>query len=397
MSTESRKESVVYFRSKEATAGTEDTFDFFQSNSVIITKPPSVAMKESNLGKLGSGEFGTKEEIQAIYSTFSMKASRLSEVLYLLSFALGKEDSLSIRDVPNTITSHLLTHLAITSRTLPTFTFMYKDGIRTHLCTHSVITDFTLTLANGGNGLVDFTANGVCNMHSDNSGTLTKQNAATVWSSGAYTSIIASEPLINYKGCNFYMGTATEAVPLVHGSVSYSASDLANSETLTPFINSVTITGNNGFSAEDALRAGGGGIINNQERKEYSYTLELNLRKDDTLPASSFDARSLADTQCAIEIQWQGKIIKDALRYAMNIFFPVVQIGQIAEDDESPINQTIPCTVFADSQGTAIQIYGQNKIGIRLNASHGASGEASSSQSASNSSSSAGLSSSSSS
>lgn len=397
MTTESRKESKLRLRSKEGTAGTECTFDFFETNSCVVTKPPSTFLQESNLGKLGSGEFGTKTETQAVYSTFSIKCSRLSEVLYFLSFCLGKEDSMRTVDVPNGIFSHQLSHLAISSRTLPTFTAIYPDGIQNHLMTHAVITDFSITLASGGTGVIDATFNGVCNMHYSNSGTLTKTSPATAWSSGAYTSIVAAEPLVNYKGCNIYLGSATEAVPLVHASVSYSASDLANSQTITQFVNSITFTGNNGYSAEDALRAGGYGVLNNQERKDFAFTLEMQVRRDDASPTTSFDALLLADTVKALEIEWQGKVIKDSTRYAMDIFFPVVQLNNVTEDDESPVNQTLTYSVFADSQGTAFQVYGQNKIGLRLNGAHATSGDASSSQSVSNSSSSQGLSSSSSS
>lgn len=388
MSTESRKESKLRLRSKEAIAGTEDTFDFFETNSSMVDFPPATPLQESNIGKLGSGEFGTEAELQAIYSTFSIKCSRLSEVLYYLSFCLGKEDSMRIVDAANSVYSHKLDHLAITSRTLPTFTAFYVDGSATHPMTHCLITDFSITFANGGNGVVDATFNGICNKHYSNSGTLTALAVSSAWSSGAYTSIVAAEPLVNYKCCNFYFGSATEAVPLVHANVSYSASNLASSQTLTPYINSVTITGNNGVTAEDMLRAGGCGVINNQERKDFTFTLEVNVRKDDTVPSTTFDAMMLADTVGALEIGYQGKVIKAGNRYGLNIVFPVIQLANVVQDGESPINQTLTYTVFADSQGTAFQVYGQNKIGIRLNGCHATSGQSSSSQSASMSSSS---------
>lgn len=385
MSTESRKESKLYLRSKEGTAGTLDTFDFFETCSSVCTMPPSTPLQESNLGKLGSGEFGTKTELQAIYTTFSIKCSRLSEFLYYMAFVLGKEDAIEVRDIPNGIFSHKLTHLAITSRTLPTFSAFYVDGSATNVMTHCLITDFTFTLANGGNGVIDATFNGVCNLHRDNSGTLATNLNSTPWSSGAYTSTVAAESLINYKGCKFFLGTATETVPLVHASVAYGSTDLSDSQTLTPYINSVTVTGNNGVTAEDIIRAGSGGVLNNQERKDYTFTLEMNVRKDDAIPTTTYRAMLLADTQQAIEIDWQGKLIKDnTYRYGLDMFFPVVQLsGPITEDDESPVNQTLTYQVYADSQGSAFEVYGQNKIGLRMNASHAASGEASTSQSAS--------------
>ncbi len=68
-----------------------------------------------------------------------------------------------------------------------------------------------MTLANGGNGVIDCTFNGVCNLHRSASGTLTKQETATAWSSGVFTTALGLEPLVNYKGCKFYIGTSTEA------------------------------------------------------------------------------------------------------------------------------------------------------------------------------------------
>lgn len=397
MTTESRKESKLYFRSKENTAGTEDDFDFFETNSCVMTRPKTEWMKESNLGKLGQGEFGDLTELQACYSTFSIKCQRLSEFNYLMAYFLGKEDSMRAVDVNNSIFSHNLRHFPITSRTMPTFTALYTDGSETHVMTHCIVTDFTFSLASGGNGVIDATFNGICNLHYDNSGTITKDIVTTAWSSGAYTSSVAAEPLINYKGCQFFLGTATEAVPLVHANISYGTTDLANSTDITAYINSVTITGNNGITGEDALRGGGGGVLNNQERKDFAFTCELNLRKDDTTPSTSFYSLIEGNTQRAMEIDWRGKIIKDSLRYGFNLFFPVVQVDDISEDDESPINQTIPLIVHQDSQGTSFDFYSQNKVGLRYNACHSTSVEASSSQSASGSSSSQELSSSSSS
>jgi len=398
MSTESRKESKLYLRSKENTAGTEGTFDFFETNSCVMTRPKTNWMKESSLGKLGQGEFGKITELQACYTTFSVKCSRLSEFTYFMSYFLGKEDSMRTTDAPNSIFSHKLEHLAITSRTMPTFTALYPDGSSTHLMTHCLITDFSFTLASGGNGVIDATFNGICNLHYDNSGTITKRSAPTNdWSSGLYTTTVTAEPLINYKGCQIFLGTATEAVPLVHANISYGATDLANSVDITSYINSITVTGNNGVTGEDAMRAGGGGVLNNQERKDFAFTLELNLRKDDTTPSTSFYSLIEGNTQRAIEIDWRGKIIKDALRYGMDMFFPVVQIDDVTEDDESPINQSIPCIVHQDTQGLAFATYVQSKVGIRYNACHDTSVEASSSQSASDNSSSGGVSESSSS
>lgn len=397
MSTESRKESKLYLRSKESTAGTEDDFDFFETNSVVMTRPKTNWLKESNLGKLGQGEFGDKTELQACFSEFSIKCQRLSEIMYFTSFCLGTEDSMITKDANNAIFSHYLTHLAITSRTVPTFTALYTDGSETHVMTHCIVTDFNITLASGGNGVVEATFNGICNLHYDDSGTITKDQIDNDWSSGAYTSAVEAEPLMNFKGCQFFLGTATEAVPLVHSNISYGATDLSSSTDITALVNSITLTGSNGITGEDAMRAGGGGVLNNRERKDFTFTCELSIRKDDATPSTTFYSLIEGDTQRAIEIDWRGKIIKDALRYGANFFFPVVQIDDVTEDDESPISLTVPTIVHADSQGTAFAVYTQNKIGLRYNGAHTTSTGSSSSQSASGSSSSGGLSSSSSS
>ena len=397
MATESRKESKLYLRSKENTAGTEDDFDFFETNSCVMTRPKTNWLKESNLGKLGQGEYGDKTELQACFSEFSVTCQRLSEVMYFMSFFLGKEDSMISIDANNSIYSHYLLHQPITARTIPTFTALYTDGSETHVMTHCIITDFNITLASGGNGVIEASFNGICNLHYDNNGTLTKTIITNDWSSGAYTSTVAAEPLVNYKGCQFFLGTATESVPLVHSNISYGATDLAGSTDITSLINSVTITGTNGITGEDSMRAGGGGVLNNQERKDFAFTCELNIRKDDSTPSTSFYSLIEGDSQRALEIDWRGKIIKDALRYGINWFFPVIQFDDVTEDDETPINLTIPTIVHADSQGTAFAAYTQNKVGLRYNAIHTTSANSSSSESASGSSSSEGLSSSSSS
>lgn len=397
MSTESRKESKLYLRSKENSAGTEDDFDFFETNSCVMTRPKTNWLKEGNLGKLGQGEFGDKTELQACYSSFSVKCQRLSEFNYFMAYFLGKEDSMRSIDANNSIFSHNLRHLPITSRTIPTFTALYLDGSETHVMSHCIITDFTYTLASGGNGVIDATFNGICNLHYDNGGTITKDIVTNDWSSGAYTSTVAAEPLINFKGCRFFIGSATEAIPLVHANISYGTSDLSSNTEITSYISSITVTGNNGITGEDTIRANSGGVLNNQERKDFAFTCELNLRKDDSTPSTSFYSLIENDTTRAFEIDWRGKVIKESLRYAFNQFFPVIQIDDVTEDDESPINQTIPCIVHADTQGTAFDYYTQNKIGLRYNVCHSASVEASSSESASGSSSSLALSSSSSS
>ena len=364
MATFSHKERRIFFNSKEGTAGTADTYAFFEGRSMQVTFPTVNYLKESNYAKLGSGEQGTLSQVQALYTPFSIKASRLSEVAFLMSYCLGKADT--VYSPTSGVQNHELEALAVTSRTLPTFTMHVGKQAATacDVFNHCIINDFSLTLAAGGNGVCDFTANGFANLHYLSSGSLTR-NATTNQSafSGSATTAFAAEPLINYKACNAWYGTALESTPLVQSLVTMSATDLGTPTSISAVLNSLTFTFSNSLSADDLLRAGGNGILNNQERKDHAITLELSMRKD-----VDYDAMALANTQKAIEIQFSGPIIgATAYTYGMDIFFPIVQFGNIAQDTESPINETLPCEVFEDSDHTACAVYCQNAIASGLN------------------------------
>lgn len=371
MATESRKNSRLYFRSKEAVAGTEDGYDFFEATSCIMTKPPMTLLQESNLGKLGSGEFGSLANTQAAFGSFSIKCSRLSEIAYLMSFCLGKADTIHNVDAPNSVYSHRLSHLAIGSRTLPTFSMVYDTTLDTYSMTHCVVSDFSITAASGGTGVIDATFNGFCNLYYWTGSTLTRNILSDSFITGtASKSLMEDENLVNYKGFNFYIGSAFEATPLVQTNVDYTASDLTGNQTITSLVNSMTITGNNGFTADDALRAGGSGIMNNQERKDYAFTLEMNVRKDGASPTSRYEDWLIADTQYSVCALWRGKTIHSANTYSMKWCYPKVQIANIAEDDESPINQTITYSVFGDTNGDAFEAFVQSKFSNEYNTNH---------------------------
>lgn len=367
MSTETRKECKLRLRSRETTAGTEDTYDFFEASSVVMTKPPSMMLQERDVGKLGAGEFGTRAETQATYSPFTLKCSRLTEVFYFLSYCLGETDSAITISSDDDVYSHEVKHLGIASRTVPTFTALYVDGSRTWLMTHCIITSFSINYAIGNTGIIDATFTGVCNMTRKDSGVFSIQQAATTWVSGEYTDTIAAESLLNYKNCSFYIGSSTESTPLVHASIDYTSSDLTGGENISKLVNSISITGTNNLVGEEALRAGDSGILNNQERKDFTFTVEINARKDDALPVVTNDATHLADTLKALEICWQGKTITSPYRYSMKMFFPSLCLDSVKEDDESPINQTLSYKVLADSEGAAMSVYVQNMISESIN------------------------------
>ncbi len=362
MTTQTRKESRLFLRSKETVAGTENTYDFFEPSSCIMTSPIVIGLNEQDRGKLGSGEHGFNAKTQAVYSNFLIKCSRLSEVAFLLSYVLGETDDMLTIDGINGVYSHALTHFGVASRSLPTYSMLYRDGEETHLLTHCLIHEFSITFNNGGSGIVEALFHGIGNMHYSNNGILTKKTSAVGWNSGELTDTISSEPLLNYRGCNFYLGTSLATTPLVHSSFDYSSENLTGAENITSLINTISITGKNTNIVTDMLRAGGDGIINDRERRDYSFGVEFSIRKDDTLPTTEFSQKLLSTDNCALEIAWVGKTISGSNRYGFHVLLPCVHFTSATEDNESPISGVIGAQVMADSTGTALSCYVQNKV-----------------------------------
>jgi hypothetical protein len=360
MATTSRKGSRIFFHSKEATAGTADTYAFFEGRSVIADMPPATYLFESDKGKLGAGEHGTKAELQALYTPVTFKCTRLSEIAFFMSYFQG------IADTPSTRTTgvylHELKHLAVGSRTLPTFTFDYGNTVTAmDVFTHCIINEFNLSFKSGGNGVIDATFSGWANLHKVTAGVLTRNSTAN--NSSFTGTSFASEPLVNYHSTKFWTGTALEATPLVPSNVAISASDLGSASEITSYVNSVTITGNNGMTAEDLIRAGGSGILNVQERGDRAYTCEVQVRKNTDYPALA-----LAGTQKAFEIQFEGPVIgATAYTYGLNLFFPVLQFTGVTEDGGSPINETLGTEIFQDSSGDAFYAYAQSAFASGYN------------------------------
>lgn len=371
MATQTAKARRIFFNSKEATAGTADTYQFFEGRSMTATFPEPTYMKESDMGKTGSGEHGTATELQAIFTPVSITCQKLSEIGYLMSYFTGKADVVETVDAGNSVYKHELKVLGTANRTLPTASFAYSQTQTSDVAdrfNHLIINDFSITLAAGGNGVVEATFNGFANLHYDSGGTLTR-NATIDYSSFSANYSFASEPLVNFKSCRIWLGTGLEATPLVQSDVSMTAEDLAGSPTdICSLVNSITITGNNGITGEDLMRACGDGILNNQERGDRVFTLEVNARRDTS--TVNWDTLALQDTSRALEIQFQGPTIGGGYIYAMNIFFPNIVAQSAQQDDEAPINHTVPFDVFEDTNYDPFYCYVQNSIDVGLNATN---------------------------
>lgn len=362
---ESSKSGKLYLRYKESVPGTESSLDFFETNSCIMDMPKTVWLQESNVGKLGKGEYGKAAELQACYSTFSVKCTRLSEVIYFLSFFLGNEEPLVVIDAGDSVYSHRINALSVNERSLPTFTAIYCDGYSNHLMTHCIINNFTLTFSHGGNGRISATFTGVCNLYNNTLGGISKNIVSTPWSLGAHTLAVAAEPLINFTGCRFYIGSAVGSI--THGTLDYTTSSLLDASDVSKYVDSITITGNNGVDGEEAMRAGGGIVINSQERKDFAFTCSVKVRKHRAGGNLAFYEWVTSNTQKAIEINWQGKAIVTTDRYSAKFLLPVVQIQDITESKEVCLMQVAPFYVFSDDNETAFEVFAQNQISTRYN------------------------------
>ncbi len=361
MATESRRKDKIFFSHREATPFTPDTTCFMQGYGTMTFPEPEYQF-ESNKGKLGAGEHGTKTELQAVWTPWTYSCQRLSEVAYFMSYFQGKHYTV-VTD--GDLEKHELYGLPVSSRQLDTFTFEYGLGTASGNAVFSgnVVNEINIVLASGGNGIVEATFSGWGNKHRKVANAFAL-NAAGSMTTATYD--IASEPMINFKCSKLWKADSANA--LRAECVDFTGEDLgANPVDLTDYLSTITITGNNGMNAADMLRAGGCGIVNDRNRGDRVYTVEIGLRKDDT-NALDTDALIIADDQMAFELQWNGSIISGSDPYAMDIIFPVVQLQKGTEDDGSPISKTIPLEVFQDSNGDACEVYVQSEVGAAYNA-----------------------------
>ena len=363
MATENPRKNKVFFSYREATAGTPDTNCFFEGRGTMTLPEPEYQFETDKM-KLGSGEHGTKQELQAVWTPFTYSCKRMSEIAYFLAYFQGKNYAVS---TSGSLERHELWHLGTDDTTLPTFTMEFGTGGTGNntVISGCMVNEFSITLASGGNGTPEVTFSGFGNRHQISSGIIAANSAGNMDSSDEAFDF-DGEPYVNYKACSIWMADSVNA-NLKASSVDFSGEDLgANLVNLSTLINTMTITGSNGITAEDLPRAGSSGIINTFERSDRTYTLEINLRKDNS--SINTDTLILADTQKAIEIQYAGKYISGTDPYGIDIFFPVVQVNSGAEGEGSPIDKTIPFEVFEDSTNTACDIFVQSEVSDPYNA-----------------------------
>ena len=370
MALKNRREDHLFMTGAETKTGNESSPETyvestarFESRAVMALPEPE-RMYESDKMKLGGGQHGLGGDLMAIGSPFSVSSvERLSEFAYWYAYMCGKADSVNTIDTG--VYSHGIDMLGEADLVLPTLSFEYGNGTSNIVHAGNCVNDCSVTIPfNSGNGKIDATFNGWGNGHYVSAGALTIMSAGTM-SSAAED--LSSEPIISGKCCQAWIADAVET-GFGQTSVDFTGEDLGTSNlvNITELLNSITFTVNNGMSLEAALRGGGSGIVNDWARSVPSITLELNCRKN----TSTVDWRSisLANTPKAVEILFMGPVISGAYRYAMDLFFPVVEIRGTPEDDETPTNQTIPVEVFEDTNGYAMRAFFQTAIDEGYNA-----------------------------
>lgn len=369
MALKNRKEDHLFMSYQEVKTGNEnspetyvETTARFESHG-IMDLPEPTRLYEEDVGKLGTGQHGNQGDLMAIGTPFSMSSvERLSEVAYWLSFVTGKADNVNL--IAAGVYSHMLDMLAEGSLAMPTLTFEHGNAAANFVHAGNVINDCSITIPiNSGNGKIDAAFNGWGNHHYVSAGVLTKMANGTM--SSAAESIL-SEPLISGKCCQVWIADALED-NFGQTSVDFTGEDLgSNLVEITSLLNSITFTINNSMSLEAALRGGGCGIVNDWTRGVPVITLELNLRKN--VSTADFRSFALLNTQKAIEILFQGPVITGAYRYAMDLFFPVIELRGTQEDGGTPVSQTLTTKVLEDSSGYPFRALFQTAIDEGYNA-----------------------------
>lgn len=354
------KENHLYTTYQEATAGTPLTAGRFEMFGEMALPQPTY-MIEQDRGKLGTGQHGTKQELQSLYTPYSYTmAQRLSEFAYWLYFLMGRADNVNLVDTG--VYNHQGKLKQITELTMPTFTMQYGNGTN-DVIAGCVVNDCSITIPFvGGNGVWETTFNGWGTKHSVVDGTITKLSSGSISSASEG---VSSEPLLNGKCCSAWIGDSLEA-SFGQTSVDFAGADLLNAVEITSLVNSITITINNGMTGEDKMRGGGCGIINDYTRGLPAITLSMNLRKDVSI--ADWHSYIVADTKKAVEILFSGPEISTGYNYALDLFFPVTQINSATEDRETPISGDVEYSVFEDSNNDAFIAYVQSAVDEGYNA-----------------------------
>ena len=349
MALTNRKSSRVWFTAAETRTGNENSPDQYASATGrfegrgVMTFPTPSRQIESDKNKLGSGEHGKAAQLMTIATPWSYKTNRPEEIGYLLAYFMGSPDVFSGH-------RHTLYHLGVDDLELPSFGFQYFDGVANKTFAGAVVNEFNFSFPfQGGNGQIEATFSGWCNAHYVAAGVIT-QLANGSLAAGPVNTFL--EPIVNVKSCSVWLADALEP-NFSSPSIEQQEEDLgANLIDITALINSATITGNNGMSMEDKIRAGGWGIINDFTRGVRAFTCELNVRKDESI--INWDTLATARTQKSIELEWNGPVIATTESYLMDLFFPVVEVNNVVEDDNTPIGQAVTTEIFQDSSARAM-------------------------------------------
>ena len=361
MATESPRGKKVFFSYVEAVAGTPDTNCFFEGGGQFMTKPSITPTQESDQGKMGAGEYGTRAETQAYWTEFTYTFQRLSEIGYFANFAMGRAD------VPVTATgdgeAHISQVLLAASRILPTFTIEYGVGSANTVCSHCIINEFSLSASRGGTGVVEGSISGFCNTHTVAAGVFALNSTGSM---ATGVNDLTAEPLVNYRAFEAWIGAGLAAPINTADDFDFEATNLTATPTeITALLDGFTLRVNNGLTVDQLARPGGNGILSDQNRADPNIEFELLLRKD--IAVYNPYTVLLADTQNSIELLFRNVEISAGEPYALNIILPYTQIIANDENDETPTSYTLPCEVHQDSSGDPLLIGVQNKIAIGFN------------------------------
>jgi len=358
---ENNVQNRVFFSAKETTAGTHQTTNFFEGHGDAFGLPEPDYKINENTGKMGTGELGTEQTLEAMVTPWTYKTNRLSEALYFMSYGLG------VTDVPvaaTTVIAHILKPLPVATLTLPTFSIEFGTGTGNKVYTGCFVNEIQVSMAKGGMGLAEFTISGYGNSHTNVAGVGFVINSAGSVSTGVNN--FSAEPIPKFPSLKAWLGATVDAAVVDADDLDFDGENMTGTPTdITTILESFSLTINNGISAEDSIRAGGYGVINCFNRKTRNITSEIAICKDNTL----IDTNALitGNTKQALEIQFNGSQITAGNPYALDFLFNVVQVSKGEQDTGTPIVKTIPLKVLEDSSSVSLRVFGQTTITAAYN------------------------------
>lgn len=361
MATKTKRAYRLWFSEKESAYNTENATCFFESIGGELDFPEPDFQFEIDKGKIGAGEHGTRAELQAVWTPFTIKVKRFSEWCFFTSYFFGRSYTVTQK---GTVYQHEFRHLLKTSRTLPSFTMQAYDGVRNFKFTGCLVNDISLSGSNAGNGVCEMTVSGFGNMFTSTLGVFAL-NTAGAFTTGAYSFI--TEPLVNFRSIRFWKADTytTLANPFY---VDFDGENLgANLVDFTTAMQSFEIKLNNGLAADFLARAGGGGVLNSAERGDRTATLDFVLLKD----TANLDKNALivANTKFAMQFMFNGPVIAGSDVYSYMIMFPVLQVTKAPETSDTPVRESVSCEVLGDSNDMPFEGYAESLVAIPYNGS----------------------------